>query len=138
MAAVQIAEVLRANEVVAIPIDAPIMDPKDLARAVSVDFLGRKARLLPGSALIAKRTGAQTLIAVMRRSSDWRHQVLEISPPIEMGKDPVTGFERCVAGVEAPIHENLAFWDFWQERQMLINMGLAPGEVMKEPRRSHA
>lgn len=135
LAAVHIVEVLRANEVIAMPIDSPIMDPKDLARAVPVDFLGRQARLLPGSAMIAKRTGAPTLTAVMRRSTNWRRQILEISPPTAVGKDPVTAFKSCLAVVEAPIRENPAHWDFWQERQVLVNLGLAPGEVVKDPRR---
>jgi KDO2-lipid IV(A) lauroyltransferase len=133
LAAAQMAEVLRANEVIAIPIDAPVMDPNDLGRAVPVDFLGHRARLLPGTAAIACRTGAQVLVAVMCRSADWRHQVLEISAPGAVEGDPLVAFKRCVAEVEAPITRNLAHWDFWEERQVLINLGLVPGVAVKSP-----
>jgi lauroyl/myristoyl acyltransferase len=125
------AEVLRANEVIWIPIDTPLLDPKDQARTIQVDFLGRQARLLPGSIQIAKRTGAAVLVGVVRRSADWRHQVLEISPPVPVDGDIATAFRSCVAKVEAPMYQNLAHWVFWESRQALVNLGLVPGEVVK-------
>jgi lauroyl/myristoyl acyltransferase len=134
LGAIQIMEVLRANEVVCIPVDAPIMDPGDRTRAVQVDFLGRQARLLPGSAVVAQRAGAPVLVAVMRRSADCRHQVLDISPLVSAhGDDATVLFKRCVAAVEAPIRQHLAHWDFWEFRQCLINLGLVAGEPRKLP-----
>ncbi len=79
--AAQAAVVLRANEVVTISSDAPPLDA-DLARAIEVPFLGRQARLLPGVVGFARLTGAPVLMLFMHRMADYRHQVLEISPPV--------------------------------------------------------
>lgn len=110
--AVQAAAILRANELITICSDAPPL-AGDRARAVRMDFLGRQALLLPGSVIIAQHTGAPVLMAFLRRSADWRHQVLEISPPVPLDGDPVTAFERCVAIMEAAIRQNLAQWAYW-------------------------
>lgn len=133
LTAMQIVEVLRANEVVCIPIDTPLFDPRDRVRAVQVDFLGKEAFLLPGMIAIAQRTDAQVLVGVIRRLADWQHQVFEISPPIAIDGDTATAFKHCVAKVEAPIYQNLAHWGFWRTRQALVNLGLVPGEAMKAP-----
>src|SRR5579863_10158661 len=103
------AEILRANEVITIAIDVPVSN-EDRAHAVPVDFLGRQILLLPGSVSIAQHTGSPVLVSVVHRSQDWRHQVLEITP-VPLESDTETTFKRCVAMVEAPIRDNLAFWD---------------------------
>ena len=110
--AAQAAAVLRANEVVTISIDAPPLD-EDRARAVEVPFLGRRARLLPGVVTLAQLTGAPVLMAFVYRSADYRHQVLEISPPVPMEGDTATAFGRCAAEVSAAIRKSPAHWDFW-------------------------
>jgi KDO2-lipid IV(A) lauroyltransferase len=120
-AAIRMAEVLRANEVLTIPIDVPVSQ-QDRAHAVLVDFLGHQIPLLPGSVSIAKHTGAQVLVLVSRRLPDWRHQVVEISP-VPMDGDIAAVFRRCVAMVEAPIRQDPSLWTQWQESRV-VDFGL--------------
>ena len=147
--AIRIAEVLRSNELIAIPIDAPYtfaqprtmpissneliaspIDaaalPADRSRTVRVDFLGRQILLMPGSVKIAQLTGSAVLVAVVHRSADWRHQVLEISPPVPLDGDAMTVLKRCVKMLEGPIDQNPAYWDWWGDRQDLVDLGLLP------------
>lgn len=123
--AAQAAVALRANEVVTISSDAPPLDA-DRTRAVDVLFLGRQARLLPGIVTLARLTGAPVLMIFMHRSADYRHQVLEISPPVPMEGETVTAFGRCVAAMEAAIKANPAHWVYWAETDNLASMGLLP------------
>jgi lauroyl/myristoyl acyltransferase len=150
--AMRIAEVLRSNELIAIPIDAPFTfdqprtmpinsseltgSPLDAAalpavrsRTVPVDFLGRQILLMPGSVKIAQLTGTALLVAVVHRSADWRHQVLEISPPVSLDGDAVTVLQRCVKLLEGPIARNPAYWDWWGDRQDLVDLGLLPAQA---------
>lgn len=147
--AIRIAEVLRSNELVAIPIDAPYTFaqprtmpissnqpiaipndattfPADRSRTVPVDFLDRQILLVPGSIQIARLIGSAVLVVVLHRSADWRHQILEISPPIPLDGDAVTVFKRCVKVLEEPIDKNPAYWDWWGDRQDLVDLGLLP------------
>ena len=110
--AVQAAAALRANEVVTIYIDPPPLDT-DQTRAIDVPFLGRQARLLPGVVTLARLTGAPVLMAFVHRSADYRHQVLEISPPVPMAGETATAFGRCVAAIEAAIRTSPAQWGYW-------------------------
>ena len=121
--AIQMAEILRANELIVMALETPI-PAEDRTRAVAVDFLGRQTRLLPGSVRVAQLTGAPVLMLVVRRLEDWRHQVLEISPPVKLDDDTATAFRRCMAMVEAPIRQQLAFWDYWQGSRALVDLGL--------------
>jgi lauroyl/myristoyl acyltransferase len=121
------AEILRANEVITIAIDVPVSH-EDRAHALAVDFLGRRVLLLPGSVSIAQHTGSQVLVSVVRRLPDWRHQVLEISPPVPLDGDMETAFKRCVAMVEAPIRQDLASWDGCLNTQALVDLGLLSAE----------
>ena len=66
---------------VTISSDAPPLEA-DRTRAVDVTFLGRQARLLPGVVTLAQLTGAPVLMVFMHRLADYRHQVLDISPPV--------------------------------------------------------
>jgi KDO2-lipid IV(A) lauroyltransferase len=124
--ALQAAAVLRDNEVLTICSDAPPLD-SELARAAEVPFLGRKAKFLPGVVTLAQLTGAPVLMAFAHRSADYRHQVLEISPPVPMQGGTTTVFERCVAAIDAAITANPVEWDFWFERDDLARIGLLPG-----------
>lgn len=151
--AIRIAEVLRSNDLIAIPIDAPYtfaqpstmpissndlsaipIDaaalPADRSRAVRrtvrVDFLGQQILLVPGSVEIAQLTGSAVLMAIVHRSADWRHQVLEISPPVPLDGDALTVFKRCVKILEGPIDQNPAYWDWWGNRQNLVDLGVLP------------
>lgn len=121
--AVQMATVLRANEVIAMAIDPPPL-AADRPRAVPMAFLGRRAMLLPGSVTLARTTGAPLLMLFLRRSADWRHQVLEISPPIPVDGDEVAAFGRCVAAVEAAILRDPAHWIYWSRSDDLVDLGL--------------
>jgi lauroyl/myristoyl acyltransferase len=110
--AVQAAAALRANEMVTICSDPPPLDA-DWTRAIDVPFLGRQARLLPGVVTLAQLTGAPVLMAFVHRSADYRHQVLEISPPVPMEGETATAFGRCVAAMEAAIRASPAHWGYW-------------------------
>jgi len=124
-AAAQAVVALRANEVVTISSDAPPLDA-DQARAVEVTFLGRQARLLPGVVTLARVTGAPVLMVSMHRLADYRHQVLEISPPVPMEGETVKAFTRCVVAMDAAIRANLAHWVYWANTDALIRLGLLP------------
>jgi lauroyl/myristoyl acyltransferase len=123
--AVQAAAALRGNEVVTISSDAPPLDV-DLSRAIEVPFLGRQARLLPGVVTLARLTGAPVLMAFAHRSADYRHQVLEISPPVPMQGETAAAFGRCVAAMDAAVREHPVEWDFWFEQDDLASLGLLP------------
>ena len=58
------------------------------------------------------------------RSADYRHQVLEISPPVPMHEE--TAFARCVGAMDAAIRAHPAEWDFWFEPDDLVRLGLLP------------
>jgi phosphatidylinositol dimannoside acyltransferase len=123
--AAQAAAVLRANEVLTIAIDAPPLEA-DLPRTVQVPFLGRQARLLPGAVTLARLTGAPLLMCLMYRTADYRHQVLEISAPVQCpaGEDAATSFARCAAEVSAAIRRSPAHWVYWASNGDLANLGL--------------
>jgi lauroyl/myristoyl acyltransferase len=123
--AVQAAAVLHANEVVKITIDAPPLKG-DRARAVEVPFLGRQATLLPGAVTLAQLTGAPLLMGLLYRAADYRHQVLEISPPVPVDGNIPAAFERCAAEVSAAIRRSQANWEFWPETDDLADLGLLP------------
>ena len=118
--AVQAAIFLRRNELVGIMIDhSEAGAPSDSAAAhMSVDFLGCKATLLAGAPIIARLTGAQILVALMVRSPDWRHQVLEISPPISMQDGAQAAFLKCLAILEDAIYRNPGHWVKWNPTAM--------------------
>ena len=58
------------------------------------------------------------------RSADYRHQVVEISPPLSLEGEVEEAFARCVATMEATIRTNPALWSTWNEDLAVI--GLAP------------
>ena len=117
------AEALRANEVVTVCIDAPPLN-SDQERAIEVPFLGLRARLLPGAVVLAQLTGAPLLTCFMHRAVDYRHQVLEISPPMPVIGETVATFERFAAEVSAAIQRNPAHWYFWASAADLADLGL--------------
>jgi hypothetical protein len=124
--AVQAAAVLRDNEVLTICSDAPPLDA-ERPRAIEVPFLGRRALLLPGVVSLARLTKAPVLMVSAHRSADYRHQVIEISPPVSMEGDVPTAFGRCVDAMDAAIRANPAEWDFWFEPGDLDRLGLLAG-----------
>jgi len=123
--AARAAAALRANEVVTISSDAPPVDG-DQARAVELPFFGRQARLLPGVVGLAQLTGAPVLMMFIYRSADYRHQVLEISPPVSLEGDTVTAFGRCVAAMDAGVQRSPAEWWYWADTEDLYTLGLLP------------
>ena len=127
-AAAQAVVALRANEVVTIASDAAPLDA-DLTRTVEMPFLGRQARLLPGVVTLARLTGAPVLMVFAHRLADYRHQVLEISPPVPMEGETVIAFGRCVAAMDAAIRANLAGWIYWASMEDLVSFGLLPADL---------
>jgi lauroyl/myristoyl acyltransferase len=123
--AAQAAAVLRANEVLTIGLDAPPLE-KDLPRTVEVPFLGHQARLLPGAVTLARLTGAPLLMSFMYRTADYRHQVLEISAPVQCPaeEDVATAFARCVAEVSTAIQRSPAHWAYWASKGDLASLGV--------------
>lgn len=119
------AKVLRANGVIAMAIDSP-PHPVDRPRAVPMEFLDQQVPLLSGSATLAHLTGVAVLMFSLHRSADWRHQVLEISPPVSMVGDVVEAFGRCVAALEASILRDPAHWAYWSHSDILVDLGLLP------------
>jgi phosphatidylinositol dimannoside acyltransferase len=130
--AVLAAAALRANEVVTISIDAPPLD-SDRARAIEVPFLGRRARLMPGVVTLAQLTGAPVLMGFLYRSADYRHQLLEISPPVPVGGDTAAAFGRCAAEVSAAIQRRPAHWAYWASTADLAKLELIPPERERSP-----
>ena len=121
--ALQAAAVLRGNEVLTICSEAPPLDA-ELNRTIEVPFLGRQARFLPGVVTLAQVTGAPVLMISVHRAADYRHQVLEISPPVPMDGETAIAFERCAAAIGAAITAHPAEWDFWFEEDDLARLGL--------------
>jgi KDO2-lipid IV(A) lauroyltransferase len=135
--AAQAAAVLRANEVLTIGLDAPPLE-KDLPRTVEVPFLGHQARLLPGAVTLARLTGAPLLMSFMYRTADYRHQVLEISAPVQCPaeEDVATAFARCVAEVSAAIQRSPAHWAYWASKGDLAGLGVISADRDMAPTRS--
>jgi lauroyl/myristoyl acyltransferase len=123
--AAQAAAALRANEVVTICSDAEPL-AADRARTVEEPFLGRRASLLPGVVTLSRLTGAPVLMAFVHRLPDYRHQVLEISPPVPMEGETVAAFGRCVAAMDDAIRANPADWFYWFQTDDLVTLGLLP------------
>jgi lauroyl/myristoyl acyltransferase len=127
-AALLASKILRQNEVVVTFVDAEALDPD---RALPVDFLGMRALLMPGSIEIAKVTQTPVLMAFIRRSEDWYHQRLEISPPVDLSGETPDVFRRCVAAAERAIRLQPAQWKRWrsdafEEMGMLENRKPSP------------
>ena len=119
----QAAAALRANEVVVISSDAALRDGQ--TRAIEVPFVGRQARLLPGVMLLARLTGAPVLMA-FAPLADYRHQVLEISPPVPIDGETKTASGRCAAAIDAAIRTSPAHWNLWFEPEVLARLGVLP------------
>jgi KDO2-lipid IV(A) lauroyltransferase len=122
---VQAVRTLRRNEVVTILSDAPPL-ASDESRVVKVPFLGREATFLPGVIHLARSSGAPVLMVSVHRSADYRHQVVEISPPISLEGEPQEALARCAAVMDATIRSNPALWLHWSETDFLADLGLIP------------
>jgi lauroyl/myristoyl acyltransferase len=121
--AAQAAVALRANEVVTVSSDAPALDASR-GGVVDMPFLGQRAQLAPGVVSLARLTGAPVLMMFIHRSADYRHQVLDISPPVPMDGDIAAAFAPCVAAIEAAVRKGLAEWVYWGETSDLASLGL--------------
>jgi len=121
----QAVRALRRNEAVTILADS---DPlvTDASRVVKVPFLGREATFLPGVVHLARSAGAPVLVVSAHRSADYRHQVVEISPPISLEGELQEALARCVAVMEAAIRTNPAQWGDWSDTGALASLGLIP------------
>lgn len=121
--AVRTAKILKANELVGVILDPPVL-AEDRQRAMSFEFLGKQALLLPGFVRVAQATKAPMLMFFMRRSPDWRHQTLEIAAPMPMGEDPLAAFRKMLSITEKAIKQDPAHWAFWSNSVALVEMGL--------------
>ena len=108
---------------VTIPIDAPLINDSDRARAIEVPFLSGRARLLPGAVPLARLTGAPLLMGFLYRAADYRHQVWQISAPVPVEGETATVFGRWAAEVSAAIRRSPAHWDLW-DTISLTDLGL--------------
>ena len=124
MSGVQAIRTLRRNEVVTILADAAPL-AGDESRVVKVPFLGGEATFLPGVIPLARSSGAPVLMMSVYRLADYRHQVVEISPPLSMEGELPEALARCAAAMEATIRTNPALWLHWDEEGGLANLGLA-------------
>ncbi len=126
--AAQAALVMRHNELVSSFVDPPAW-PNDRPRTIACTFLGRTVRLLPGSAAIARSAKTPIFIITLRRSSDYYHQVLEISPAITVSGDVETAFRQCLARLDDAIQRDLAHWIYWPRTDDLADLGLLTRET---------
>jgi KDO2-lipid IV(A) lauroyltransferase len=129
--AIRMMEILRSNELITMAVETPL-PAEDKARAMQVDFLGHQMLVLTGAVSVAQLTGAQLLVLIVRRSKDWMHQVIEISPPIPLDGDTGLTVKRYMAMLESPIRQSLAHWDYWGSTQNLVDMGLLPAREQHE------
>ena len=81
---------------------------------------------MPGVIHLARSSGAPVLMVSAYRSADYRHQVVEISPPLSLEGEVEEAFARCAAAMDATIRTNPALWTTWDEDGGLANIGLAP------------
>jgi lauroyl/myristoyl acyltransferase len=121
----QAVRTLRGNEAVTILADSEPL-ASDESRVVKVPFLGREATFLPGVVNLARSADAPVLVVSMHRSADYRHQVLEISPPISMEGELQEALARCAAVMEAAVRTNPAQWGDWSDTGALAGLGLIP------------
>ena len=105
--------------------DAPPL-AGDKSRVVKVPFLGGEAAFLPGVIHLARSSGAPVLMVSVHRSADYRHQVVEISPPLSLEGEPQEALARCAAVMDAAIRTNPALWLHWSETDFLADLGLIP------------
>jgi len=124
--AVQVMDVLRQNELVGIMVDHAFRQ-EDASRRSAFEFLNKRAYFVPGATTIAQLAGSPVIVATLHRAPDWRHQVLEVSPPISVGRDPVETFGECLKIIETSVRQNPAQWKKLT-RPDLRAMGLASKE----------
>jgi KDO2-lipid IV(A) lauroyltransferase len=123
MSGMQAVRALRRNEVVTILADAIPQEGYE-SRVVKVPFLGGEATFLPGVIHLARSSGAPVLMVSTYRLPDYRHQVVEISPPLSMEGEVEEAFARCAAAMDAAVRSNPALWSTWNDD--LADIGLAP------------
>jgi len=75
---------------------------------------------------LAQLTGAPVLMVFMHRQADYRHQVLDISPPVPADGGPAAAFGRCVAAMDTAVRANPAQWVYWANTADLATLGLLP------------
>jgi KDO2-lipid IV(A) lauroyltransferase len=124
---VQAVRTLRRNGVVTILADAPPL-VSDESRVVKVPFLGEEATLLPGVIHLARSSGAPVLMVSVHRLPDYRHQVVEISPPLSLEGELQEALARCAAAMDAMVRANPAQWLHWSDTDFLADLGLIPRE----------
>jgi len=136
--AVRVARALQRNEFVGIMIDHDVKQT-DPSKPMAFDFLNRRITLVPAGVTIARMAGAPIMVALLHRSPDWRHIVLQISPPISLESDDATTFRKCLDLIEDTIRRWPSQWALLRKVSTLARMGLvSPEEASREPRESWA
>jgi len=125
--ALQAAEVLKQNEIVMTNIDTGSRRT-DLSRAIEVDFMGVRSPILPGPVQLSKFTGAPILTVLLRRSGDWSHLIMDISPVEGNGE---ASLQECFTRLEKAIRENPAQWELWKMSR-LVRLRLYPADLAEE------
>ena len=111
---------LRAGKILGI-----LPDLRSKTPGVMVPFLGGKANLYPGMALLARQTGTPIFLAVMRREGWTKHRLsiegpFEADPALPKGEDIQRLTERVMARVDAVIHETPEQW-FWYNKRGILD-----------------
>ena len=97
---------------------------------VEVPFLGGEATFVPGVVHLARSSGAPVLMVSVYRSADYRHQVVEISPPLSLEGEPQEAFARCAAAMDATIRTNPARGPTGRTPSCLASLGLIPATAL--------
>jgi Kdo2-lipid IVA lauroyltransferase/acyltransferase len=122
--AVQVAAVLRKNELVLTNVDTRVLG-YDRNRAVRVGFMDGQALVLPGPASLSRLTGAPLLPVFIHRSRNWRHLEVEVLPRVSLGVNDVSTMQTLMTIVERLVRYDPAQWELWNLRS-LARLGLFP------------
>lgn len=103
---------LQSNGAIFSIIDSRVY-PGGEGKAVSVDFLGREAHFMPGTMVLARTAGSQLFVALAHMTKDWRHKVLEVSPPVSTEGTTEEVYQRCISILEREIRRYPSHWAFF-------------------------
>lgn len=127
--AVQASNLLQRNEVVFSLLDTGAS--KRRKDAMTLDFIGGRATILPGPVLISKLTGAPLFMAFLSRGQSWKDLRLEIGPQIPVQGDALAATQACMTEVGRKITREPSQWEMWTMRR-LVHLGLFPEEKASE------
>lgn len=118
LAAVQLLNALRANEIVAVQGDRALSE-----RAIELPFFGRPARFPTGPFVLSYFSGAPVLPCLAVRTGWLRYRMVPAEPivpdcSLDVDRAVREGLERAVGFLEAQLRHHhaqwLNFYDFWE------------------------